>query len=44
MSVAVFPRQNQYFIESTTTDTTTLNIDATINELLNFILKGLSVN
>jgi AcrR family transcriptional regulator len=44
MSVAVFPRQNQYFIESTTTDATTLNIDATINELLNFILKGLSVN
>lgn len=44
MSVAVFPRQNQYFIESPTTDATTLNIDATINELLNFILKGLSVN
>jgi AcrR family transcriptional regulator len=43
MSVAVLPRQNQYFIESTTTDTTTLNIDATINELLNFILKGLSI-
>ena len=44
MSVAVFPRQNQYFVESTNTNTTTLNIDATINELLNFILKGLSVN
>lgn len=43
MSVAVLPRQNQYFIESTT-NSTTLNIDATINELLNFILKGLSVN
>jgi len=44
MSVAVFPRQNQYFIESTNTNETTLNIDVTINELLNFILKGLSVN
>ena len=44
MSVAVFPRQNQYFIESTNTNEATLNIDVTINELLNFILKGLSVN
>lgn len=44
MSVAVFPRQNQYFIESTNTNEITLNIDATINEILNFILKGLSVN
>ena len=44
MSVAVFPRQNQYFIDSTNTNEATLNIDVTINELLNFILKGLSVN
>jgi len=42
MSVAIFPRQNQYFIEST--NETSLNIDATTNELLNFILKGLSIN
>lgn len=44
MSVAIFPRQNQYFIESTNTNETSLNVDTTINELLNFILKGLSVN
>ena len=42
MSVAIFPRQNQYFIEFT--NATSLNIDATTNELLNFILKGLSIN
>jgi len=44
MSVAIFPRQNQYFIESTNSNTNHLNIDNTINELVNFILKGLSVN
>lgn len=44
MSVAIFPRQNQYFIESTNCNTNHLNIDNTINELVNFILKGLSVN
>jgi AcrR family transcriptional regulator len=44
MSVAIFPRQNQYFIESTNTNGTALNIDDTVNELLNFILKGLSIN
>ncbi|SHI87615.1 TetR family transcriptional regulator [Clostridium intestinale] len=44
MSVAIFPRQNQYFIESTNSNTNHLNIDTTINELVNFILKGLSVN
>jgi len=44
MSVAIFPRQNQYFIESTNSNTNDLNIDNTINELVNFILKGLSVN
>ncbi|WP_326512333.1 TetR family transcriptional regulator [Clostridium intestinale] len=44
MSVAIFPRQNRYFIESTNSNTNRLNIDNTINELVNFILKGLSVN
>jgi AcrR family transcriptional regulator len=44
MSVAIFPRQNQYFIESANTNATSININTTINELLNFILKGLSID
>ena len=42
MSVATFPRQNQYFSELSYEDS--INEEDVIKELLEFILKGLSFN
>lgn len=40
MSVAIFPRQNQYILEFAAEQP--LNIENTVSEILGFILKGLS--